>query len=147
MEPPSAPPPRWVMILAASALALIPAAYGVAKLWFWLSKTRREMDAEEQARLDEQAKTVKREALQEAWATVDRQNVLIEQQEKEIRTYRERLDQCVAERAMLRIVVAWAKGAGMPMTPDLERLIADGSKSHAPLPDPEPPARPEEKNP
>ena len=145
MDTPSPPPPRWVMVLAGAVLALLPAAYGAARLWFWLSKTRRTLDAEESKRVSEQAKEVKREALAEAWATVDRQNAALVQKEAELRAYRERLDQCVAERAMLRIVVAWAKRRGMPMTPELEQLLATGSKEHPALPPGEPePDPPEE---
>lgn len=130
--------PRWAQTVAATVAALATAAGTAAGAYYLFRGRARENTRAESKLADERAAAegeraaaVKREALAEAWATVDKQNVRLEQQEDELREARDRLARCEADRAVLRLVVAWAKRKGMPMTPELDELLRERS-AHPP---------------
>lgn len=122
--------PQWVQVIGKVLGILIASAGGAIGVYFMFRKKTLTATAEQQELADKRAEReaersskVKRDALAEAWATVDRQNDRLEEQEQEIRALREQIGRCEADRAALKIIAAWARRKGMPLTPEIDELL------------------------
>lgn len=139
--------PRWVQVIA-GVVGVLATTAGTAVGAYYLFRGKRRADAKEEqdladeraAKDGERAAAVKREALAEAWATVDRQNARLEDQEQEIRELRAQITRCEADRAALKVIAAWARTKGMKVTPEIEELMRGGARP------PEPPHEPHGEN-
>lgn len=151
--------PGWVMAIVASIVALVGAAYVVVKLAFHVQdrlaeSAAKKADAErDKKRKDEEVSAEsERTTTAEVWQVVDRLQKQIEEQreifdaqkkrwdeikemiENREQEARERATKCEAEhagtRAMLRLVIAFAKKKGMVVPLEMESQLRDS------LPDP-----------
>lgn len=121
--------PIWAINLAKVVAILVPSGAAVIGLWFLFRKKKTEADTANQDAQDARAFRIKREALAEAWDTVDRVNEMLKANEQELRVTRDLLSKCEKDRAVLRLIASWARRNGMPMTPEIDELLKESSGS------------------
>lgn len=148
--------PWWAVVVTGAILTLIPAGYGLARLWFWWKNRRNQAAQAEQAAHDARIELIKQAALKQASAVIEQLSKKVEAHDAELEKIRldseekekqanKRTADCEAEhartrataagtRATLKMVVVWAKRRGLPMTRELEELInEDSSAQHPPI--------------
>lgn len=121
--------PVWAIHLAKIVAVLVPSGAAVIGLWFLFRKKQTEATTATNDAQDARALRIKREALAEAWDTVDRVNERLESNEQELRHTRDLLSKCEKDRAVLRLIASWARRNGMPMTPEIDELLKDSGGS------------------
>lgn len=149
--------PEWALAVAGAVAVLVPAGYGIGRLYRWWQKTRRDQAAEDQRVSSETVTAARRSAIAEAYEIVDRLTKQVAGHGDELRELREQGDErerkaldraakceeehaetraeCAGTRAMLKMLASQAKRRGIPLTKELERLIEEGgSGPHTPLP-------------
>lgn len=96
---------------------------------------RIKLDATEARETNEQQKEARRDAATEAWEVVDRLTREIEGCAEKIKAIEERERQCIEDRAVLRMVAAWAmrQKNPPPIPQSVLARLSDGSATHPPV--------------
>jgi hypothetical protein len=138
--------PKWAWWIAGAIAVILPAAYGLGRLYLWWRAEVNKTRASEREQLRKESEMAERTALDAADDVIAHLTNRVDQQGAELTQVKAKLDEerdgrtkCEAfhasTRAMLKLVAMWAKKRGMPTTKELDDLIdEDGSRPHRPLP-------------
>lgn len=137
--------PAWAYYVAGAVLVLLPSLYGLSKLYFWVQGELRKKRKADDELEDAQRRTASEDVVRAATQVNAELTARVQSLSAEVSQLRGECAQCHAEhaqtradhagtKALLKIVALWAQKKGMPVTPELERIIKeDSSHPHKPL--------------
>lgn len=130
--------PAWAYYAAGAVIVLLPSAYALFKLIFWVKEEWRKAKKADDELEEAQRKAAEEAAARSAAMINASLNSQVQLLVAEVQDLRVKVNDCHTDRAgvkaLLRLVALWAQKKGMPMTSELERIIKEDSSSpHKPV--------------